>query len=73
MNSAKIKGVNNAIESGKIGGEYIYNKIFNNNNNNKSFREMIIDNEMIGKELYKSRNVNSAFKHSLNYGIIQSV
>lgn len=72
MNSAKIKGVSNAIESGKIGGEYVYNKLLNNNNS-KLFREMILNNEIIGKELYESRNVNQAFKYSLNCGIIQNV
>lgn len=74
MNNAKIKGSHNALKSGIIAAECLYENLTNKSSKNNKYFDFnnLIKKSDIHKELYKIRNIKPAFKFGLPFGMIHA-
>ena len=73
LNVAKIKGSHNAIKSGMLAAESIYEQVLNGNDlegQELTEYEPKIRNSWICKELKESRNFKAGFKKGLWFGLL---
>ena len=73
LNVAKIKGSHNAIKSGMLAAESIYEQVLNGNDlegQELTEYEPNIRNSWICKELKESRNFKAGFKKGLWFGLL---
>jgi electron-transferring-flavoprotein dehydrogenase len=70
LNVAKIKGVNNAIKSGILVANHIF-ELLTNANSHISLEQKIQQSSLY-KDIYETRNIRPSFKLGLYFGIIYS-
>ena len=75
LNVMKIKGTHNAMKSGMVAGEAVYNKITNDETHRAAGEEIMeyeqnMKKSWVFEELYLSRNFKGAWKFNMYAGLI---
>lgn len=71
LNVAKIKGIHNAMKSGMIAAESIFNELDKENVENTSYSENL-KQSWVWEDLYKVRNIRPSFKWGLYAALMYS-